>query len=143
LKELGRKNLNRVVAQSSHRQLESQRTTEARKQSSATGQKEVFNARLRTIFEAAASPPASEFDGEAHINRQFTIISNDVAVNYQKWRLAEDPIRKASLLNLLPLGLIELLGKPLPRYLEDMYAPGCFVDVDEPDGNGGPPHSPT
>ena len=29
------------------------------------------------------------------------------------------------------------MGKPLPRYLEDMYAPGCFVDVDEPDGNGG------
>ena len=51
--------------------------------------------------------------------------------------IEEDTGRKAILENGLPLKLIELLKKPLPSYLEDMDDAGCFVDVDEPDGNGG------
>jgi hypothetical protein len=124
---------------SQFRALEKRRSMAAKKQSSATGQKEVFNARLRAIFEEAASPPVNEFEGDTECNRQFTIISNTDACNYQLWRLEEDPGRKANSRNLLPLSLIELLGKPLPRYLEDMGAPGVpgrFVDVDEPDANG-------
>jgi hypothetical protein len=65
-----------AAVRADHSEMESQREAVARKQSSATGQKEVFDARLRTIFKAAAPPPASEFDGETHINRQLTIISN-------------------------------------------------------------------
>jgi hypothetical protein len=114
-----------AAVRAQHRPMECQRRTVAKKQSSAAGQKEVFKARLRAIFEEVASPPVNEFAGDRQCNRQFTIISNTDACNYQLWRLEEDPERKADLFKLLPLlGLIELLEKPLPRYLEDMGAPG-------------------
>jgi hypothetical protein len=60
-------------------------------------------------------------------------------VNYQLWRLEEHTGRKAILENSLSLKLIELLKKPLPSYLEDMDAAGCFVDVDVPARPAGVP----
>ena len=80
-------------------------------ESSAKCQKKVFNARLGSIFEEAASAPAFEFEGEARTDRQFTIFQNIDYVNYQLWRLEEHTGRKAILENLLPLKLIELFLK--------------------------------
>jgi hypothetical protein len=86
-----------AAVRAQHRPMERQRRTDARKESSAKAQKEVFNARLGGIFEEAASAPGWEFKLETPTNRQFTIIPNIVYVNYQMWRLEEDPVRKAIL----------------------------------------------
>ena len=98
-----------AAVRKAHAPEEKRRRTVARKQSSAKGQKEVFNARVDAIFEEAALPPANEFDGDKPCNRQFTIMSNTDACNYQAWRLEEDSEVKAELRNLLPLSLIEVL----------------------------------
>jgi hypothetical protein len=129
-----------AAVREAHQPEEKQRRKVARKESSAKGQKEVFDNRLGAIFEEAALPPADEFDGDKpSCNRQFTIMTNTVAINYQLWRVEEDPERKAELCKLLPPSLIAVLEKPLPRYLEDMGASGVhgrFVDVDQPDEDG-------
>jgi hypothetical protein len=79
--------------------IESQRRAAARMESSAKGQKKVFNARHDSIFEEAASAPEYEFEEEAPTptDRQFTILQNIDYVNYQLWRVEEDTGRKAIL----------------------------------------------
>jgi hypothetical protein len=65
-----------AAVRAQNRPKESQRRKVAKKQSSAAGQKEAYKARLRAVFEEAASPAVNEFAGGTECNRQFTILSN-------------------------------------------------------------------
>jgi hypothetical protein len=70
-----------------HQPREKQRRQASREESSAKGQKELFDKRLGAIFEEAALPPAVEFDGDKPSNRQFTIMTNDVYIMFRAFRL--------------------------------------------------------